>query len=298
MGLTHWNKIINIYFLDKDGNQTKDYILCPRSGRKPEIEIVGTFYPSTSGGSLPAFTITITNLYLNLLDFQYPKIKVEAGYSGNLVSFKGSIISIFQESPGPDGKTVICCYLGTVENWLNAYVSVDLEPNTPFIQAVTEITKPLGFRGAPSIPSALQSLVLPAPFVDNGMVSDVLTRLFDLFPEYEIQAVEDNNQVCIYSMGKIQTSVKTVNIDYLSSPPQKNPGGDDGAYYTAFTAPWNPAVMPGIKATFPAWKYIKYFNLVNVNAETNAIIVQFVQLHFSTIGSVNQMQVEGRGVIA
>lgn len=293
----NFNKIINLYFLDKNG-LVKDSIVCPTQGRKPEIEIVGTFQPSEAGGALPAFTITVTNLYTNLIGFQYPMIIIEAGYKGNLIKFKGSIISMFTESPGPDGKTIISCYLGAVENWLNSYIDVSVTAGATLKDLITKVSDGLGFTSAPQIPAELQTLTLPADFAENGTASEIIKKIYLLFPEYKLEVSELNEKLYVYSLGSIRKGIKRVQVDYLSSPPQKNPGDQNGAYYTVFTAPWNPAVLPGVKVVFPAWQYIKFFNLVNANIQNNAIIAQFVQVHFSTTGSINQMQVQGMGVEA
>lgn len=292
-----FNKIINLYFLDKDGNETEKKIICSLYGRKPEIEIVGKFM--AADGNLPAFTITVTNLYFNLTGFQYPMIKVEAGYKGNLVKFKGSIMSMFQESPGPDGKTVIICYLGTLSSWLQTVIEVNYDMGTTLKDIIENLSGLLGFNGSPKIPADIQSLTIPAKFEENGTAASIFQKLFNLFPDLNLHENEMNGQLNVYRMNEESSnSVKTVVLEYLRSPPQKNQGGENGSYWVVFTAPWNPSVMPGVKVIFPAWQYIKFLNLVNSASETNAVIVQFVEIHFSTNGGANEMKVSGLGVKA
>lgn len=297
MGIEQFNKTISLYFLDENGRDTGNNIICPARGRKPEIELVGTFQPSLSGGAIPEFTITVTNLYLDILGFQYPKVKVVAGYEGNTIEFSGSIMSMFRESPGPDGKTVICCYLGTISGWLDSYLETDCTAGTPLKDVLAKISQSLGLAAEPIIPAELAGLTLLSKFAESGTASSVLDKLLAQFPSEGLGVAEDNGTLHLYSNGTPKTYIKRINIDYLSSPPQTNPGGENGAYYTAFTAPWNPQVRPGVKAVFPAWQYVKNLTVVNSDSTNmNAVNVEFVQIHFSTTGSANQMQVQGVGV--
>lgn len=297
--MLQYNRIINLYFYSTNEAGVKyvaDKIICPTRGRKPEIEIVGTFQPSLQGGGIPEFTITVTNLYLDLANKQYTQIRVEAGYESNLLAFEGSIYSIFQESPGPDGKTVISCYLGTIENWLSSRINLDLDPGARLEDIINKISKALNFTKVPEIPPELKGLTLPARFTEEGLVSDVLNKLLKQFEEKELRLAEDDGTLYLYSVGTPPSALNQIEIKFLMTPPQKNVGNDDGSYYTVFTAPWDPRVKPGTKVIFPAWQFVKFFNLVNKEADTNAIIVQFVRIHFGTVGSINQMQVEGLGV--
>lgn len=296
MGITskYFNKIINLYFLNEDGSRTEDKIVCPVTGRKPSIEFVGTF-EAKDNGLLPSFTITVTNLYISLIKIQYPSIKVEAGYYGNLVSFTGQIMSVFQESPGPDGKTVISCLLGTVNKRLNSVIDVNFSTGDTLEDVIKKISNGVGFTSDPQIPEDLKSLPLPAEFAENGQAMQVAEKLFKLFPEKKLRITEEEKKLYVYSLGDSLNETKKVTVEYLISPPQKNPGDEDGAYYTVFTAPWNPSVMPGVKVIFPSWEYIKFFNLVNENAQTNSAVAIRVMVHFATNGSINQMQVTGIG---
>lgn len=294
-----YNRIINLYFYSINAAGVKyvaDKIVCPLRGRKPEIEIVGTFQPSLQGGAIPEFTITVTNLYLDLANRQYTQVRVEAGYENNLIAFEGSVYSFFQDSPGPDGKTVISCYLGTVESWLSSRIDLDLEPGARLEDIINKISKALNFGKAPVIPPELKNITLSSRFTEEGLVSDVANKLLKQFEDKELRLAEDDGALYLYSVGTAPSALNQIEIKFLSTPPQKNVGDEDGAYYTVFTAPWDPRVKPGTKVIFPAWQFVKFFNLVNKDADTNAIIVQFVRVHFGTVGSVNQMQVEGLGV--
>lgn len=299
LNLKYFNRIIDVYFLDDKGAIQKQ-ILCPRKGIKPKIELVGKLLPSLSGGELPSFNLTITNLYLDFIDRNsnkalYPKIKITAGYANSAIQIVGTVVSMFQEEPGPDGKTVIICQNGNLNNWLDSYVDIDLEQGSSFSDVITSVSKGLGFTGTPIIPAAIKNVSLPGKFACNGTASYVLEQFFKLFPEKQLRVTEENNLLYIYCVGDEVAGTKTVDIEYLSSPPQKNVGGANGAYYTTFSAPWNPDVKPGVKVTFPAWAYTKYFKAVNTNNGKNAIIVQSVDIHFSTVDKINQMQVQGIG---
>lgn len=291
--IPNYNRIINLYFLTKDGLEI-NRVKCPARGRKPDIEITGSIM---ADNFLPAFTITVKNLYLNVSgdrENPYAKIKVEAGYEQNYITFTGQIVSLFQESPGPDGKTVIMCQLGLIDSWLTATVDLDEDPGASMQSIVEKISKSLGMQEA-QIPPALADLTVQDRFTFQGKCSEAIAKLIKTFPEKKLFITEKDGALQVASKED-GTSLVTKKINFLSSPPQQNPGEGDGAFYSTFTAPWLPNLRPGERVEFPAWQYIRYFNVVNNATNTNTILVTSIQFHFGTVGSVNQMTVQGPGV--
>jgi hypothetical protein len=71
----NYNRVIDLTLYTSDNKMVA--IKCPEHGRKPAIEINGTFYDN---GTLPAFNVTIKNLYLDIKDQNYTRLRVKAGY--------------------------------------------------------------------------------------------------------------------------------------------------------------------------------------------------------------------------
>lgn len=287
----NYNRIIDLTLISSDGKQK--VIKCPRYGRKPAIEINGSY---ATDNSLPAFNVTVKNLYLEIQDQNYAKLKVTAGYAdGASDQFEGSIMSLYQESPGPEGQTVIQCYMGQVQTWLDNNVSLDYEAGTPLQTILLDLQKTLKATGVRSGQFKARYLQIKDKLEYDGPARGALSLLQQRFTDDNLVVFVRNNYLCaICAPGA--DYINAHNLEYLSAPPQENVGGTDGAYYTTVTAPWNPELRIGDVLRIPSKVYIR--NLVQVGgaSKTQTIQVTAISFQFSTTGSANNMTVQGFAV--
>ena len=267
-------------------------IVCPRHGRKPEIEINGTF---TTKDYLPAFNITIKNLYLDLQKEQYTKIKVSCGYAGNVIPIEGTILSMYQESPGPDGRTVIQCQAGNLTDWLEANVQLNYKAGTSLTEILGAIKSKLK---APQVVIGNEARELKIKtgekFMHDGSAREAMTKLEKVFEEERL-AVFMREQtlcaICLTTGDKVGEEV----LQYMSAPPQPNTGDERGTYYTTITAPWMPKLQIGDILTIPSRVYMSNYGMVGLagTGKTQKIQVTSISFHFGTTGSTNSMTVQG-----
>lgn len=282
----HFNRIIRLT-LYRSG-YVPLVIDCPRKGRKPSIEITGNFYPN---GNLPAFNVTVKNLYLTMKDQQYTRLLVEAGYDGNLVAFEGTILNLYQEEPGPEGRTVIQCQAGTTETWINATIQMTHEAGTPLVVLLNQLQKKLGSYGVRTGTQA-QTLRLKTRFEYDGTVRGAIEKLKKLFASSGLNIFMRGS----YLAAVCQPGEDYINhhvLQFMSAPPQENTGGSEGTYYTTVTAPWMPELACGDRLTIPSRIYIRNMKMVGSTDGKQDIQVQSIAFHFGTTGGVNSMTVQG-----
>lgn len=287
----NYNRIIDLTLITSDNKEK--HITCPRHGRKPAIEINGNY---TTANSLPAFNVTVKNLYLEIKDQNYSRLKVTAGYAdGSTDTFEGSIMSLYQESPGPEGQTVIQCYMGQAQNWLDANVDLNYEPGTTLQTILEDLQKTLKATGVRTGQFKAKYLQIKDKFEWNATARGALTKLQKTFEDDGLVVFVRNNYLCAVCAPGADY-INAHNLEYLSAPPQENVGGEDGAYYTTVTAPWNPELRIGDILRIPSKVYIR--NLVQVGgaSKTQTIQVTTISFHFSTTGSANSMTVQGFAV--
>lgn len=305
INLQLFNRIIKLTFYRQ--NSLPLVIPCPAKGRKPKIELNATV---TAAQSIPAFNITIKNLYLDLRSDVYTKVRVEAGYEGQMAVLEGSINTIYQESPGPEGTTVIQCWEGEMKEWLDTYVNVAYDPGTYLNQILVGISKNLNVKGIRTGDKAAE-LNLKEPFVHNGSVRDAITKLRQLFADSNLVIfIRNDILIAICLTEGDYTSVHT--LQYMSGPPQFNNGDSEGSYNMTITAPWDPSLQPGDMLIVPSSVYQKYENIVGAKTSarqaidqrtwnqeeqkdtgTQKIQITRLSFHFGTCGGTNSMTVEG-----
>lgn len=302
--IPNFNRIIDLKFLTTVGGAAgsllseklaKNYvempalaITCPRRGQKPAIEITGTF---TTDTCIPAFNVTIKNLYMDQPNMDYPKLKVTAGYENKLQTFVGSILSMYMESPGPEGRTIIQCLTGTTEDWLDTTVTLQYGPEGFKLQdALQKIANALNMRLFTSI--KVKTLIGKTSLQFTGKPQEAIEKLKTMFQDEQLLVTVRGDELRAYSR-KDKTGLNDVRLSYLSAPPQQH-AGSDGVVYATLTAPWEPTLRPGDKLTYNTWQFMK--NYVTNTQKTASIIVDNIQFHFGTVGSVNQMIVQGHAV--
>lgn len=285
--VSNFNRIIDITILDDAGKKQVE-IITPRHGQKPVIEINGSYSMATS---LPAFNITIKNLYLDLMHAQYSKIRVKAGYADNFAIIEGTILSLYQEGPGPDGTTVIQCKEGNLNNWLSATANVSYEPGTKLETILDQLGQKLGL-GKSKLGAKAGTLSITEKFEYNGTVERIINELRQVFQEDKLVIFERDKRLCAFS-EKAKDIISYKRLDYLSAPPQSNVGDSNGAYYTTVTAPWEPSLLRGDAVTFASNQYIKYYNVVGTGSKEQTIVITSYQFQFSTVGGANNMTLQG-----
>ena len=285
--MQNFNRIIRLTIYTRAGGVT--YIDYPTKGRKPAIEITGTF---SSAGYIPAFNITVKNLYLNLKDQDYSTIEVEAGYEGRTTTFTGKIYSMYQEEPGPEGRTVIQCKEGSVQPWLDATIQMTLEAGSPLISALNQIGQKLGVYMVHATEHA-KLLQIKQRFEYDGSVRGAIEKLKNMFGLEKLDIYLRGNYLRAIRMNDYQDFVNSYVLEYMSAPPQENTGGSDGTYYTTVTAPWMPELRIGDRLTIPSRTYIRNLVKVGTDSGTQDIQVTALSFHFGTTGGVNSMTVQG-----
>ena len=290
--IPQFNRIIDFILLS-DKNEKLYEFKCPRHGRKPTIEFTGTYY---GNNTLNEFNITIKNLYLSLPAEKYLKIKLYAGYADNNIEMEGTVLSMYQEAPGPEGRTVIQCQGGgTFAQWLDATVNLYYDQGTRLEDILDTIKTKLGAFDL-NMAAKARALSTPAPFEHNGTARDAISKLNNLFADQNLYIFLRNETLCAvcYNTSDYIGSHK---LEYISAPPQPSAGGEDGTYYVTVTAPWLPQLNVGDRLEVPQKTYMRYMQTVNASGKaTQHIQVTKVSIHFGTTGGVNSMTVQGFGV--
>ena len=291
MALKNFNRIINLTLYKTDGSGSQllaEHIKCPVHGRKPSIEINGSIYPNDTLGP---FNVTVKNLYMDLTGAQYKKIKVEAGYEGNTVTFEGTILTMYQDEPGPESKMVIQCQNGKMQNWMDATVQMDYEAGTLLTVLLKDIGTKLKTDGVHMGVKAA-TLQLQTRFMYDGTARGALDKIKELFVNYDlITFVRDNTLCAICAPGG--DFIKTHRLEYMSAPPQENSGDESGTFYTTVSAPWIPKLQIGDLLTIPSKVYMRNFMAVGGKSKTQNIQVTTLEFHFATTGGANNMKVQG-----
>jgi len=288
MGITNFNKIINISLIRTSASGDRDElaIKCPTTGRKPNIEVVGSF---TTDSCIPQFDITIKNYYID--SSSYDSVHVELGYESSVkTAFEGQIIYMYQSAPGPEGSTVIHCIQGNYDSWLKANINVSVDKGYSLSLMINQINKALGYTNEPKMSSNLSDKSLSNKIDHNGSVRELVTQLRN---RENIIIKDINKTLIVYEVGKSH-GLNTHRLPILSSPPLIQ-GGEEGNSYVEVTAPYNPEIKPGDKVSFTSTFYKTSLNLGKVGEETT-IAVANVQFHFGTVSNVNQMVLSGNPI--
>ena len=293
MGITNvnFNRIINLTLIKKTGSgyDSRGFsltnwtpttaIICPVRGRKPNIEINGTW---TTDVDLPAFNITIKNLYADLTKEQYTSVEVEVGYEGNLITIKGDIITMYQESPGPEGKTIIQCVYGRMQQWLDANVDLNFEAGTSLLTVLESIKQAIKAETLRT-GALVKTLTLKEPVQFNGTARAAMTYLNNVFQDKKLSVYMQGTELRAICISEGDFVEEPLVLDFMSAPPQENAGDDAGSYYTTVTAPWMPKLSIGNLLTIPSRVYIRNFATVGGLGKTQNIQVTSISFHFGTV---------------
>jgi hypothetical protein len=285
--INNFNRIIDLtFYTAENGMRT---INCPRHGRKPSIEINGTF---TAALTLQAFHITIKNLYFDLRVEQYTRVKVRAGYANNAVAFEANILNMYQQSPGPDGTTVVECLYGKVTGqWLSATVDLNYEAGTKVTEVMDSIKTKLKASDT-AYGDEAKKLELKEPLEFEGSAREALNEIVKRCADNNLQIFMRGDKLCAVCLTE-GDCIEEHELNFMSAPPQQNPGDENGNWTTQITAPWMPEVLPGDNLRIPLQTYIRNGVLVGGGSKKQTMHIIQMSFHFGTGGSVNQMTCSG-----
>jgi hypothetical protein len=264
-------------------------IICPRFGIKPDIQINGTL---GADGNLWALHIMIKNFYYDLRTEQYSKVKIRVGYANKPITLEANILNMYQQTPGPEGTTVVECLYGNVaQKWLDTMVDLNYPKDT----SLTDIIKAIKTKlNATNIHMGVKAgaLKLDSPLQFEGSARNALTELEKRFQDKHLQTFMRGDVLCAICLTEGDCVSQHV-LQYLSAPPQQNPGDSQGTWTTQITAPWMPEVMPGDEIIIPLQTYIRNGQLVGFGSKMQRLHVTKMSFHFGTKGSINQMTCDG-----
>lgn len=260
-------------------------IICPDSGRKPSIEISGTYDASDV---INDFTVRITNFYIQGLS-NYTRIRVSAGYMNNrTLCAEGEISFAYTESPGPDRVTVLCCKIGDSSAWTGRFLSVAFSAPVTIQEVIQKISDSLGF-GTPNIDQQIKATTLPY-FFHTGRASGALHYLSELLPGTNITVANNRISVWVPGQGKEgQENSRSFLLQNLITPPAITGNAAN------VVAPWTPDIRPGDYVTFPTRFFSQDYAAAQAGTvgETCTIQVQTMTFKFATTEDSNEMQLEG-----
>ena len=290
MGITYWNKIIDLYFLDENYKEIAA-LKCPRFGRKPNIEITGNMY---SDHSIAGFNITIKNFYLdNIINRAYA-MRVVAGYAASIhIAWVGNIVYIHPQSPAPEGAVVIQCSITKSVEWLTKPITLNLDKGYTLYMALSRISKQLEFKSPVISPKAMQ-LTSNEALQFQGTCQNAVERIKQSFSTAYINITGDIIQA--YT-DKDTKGMVIHDIPCLSAPPQITAGVGDTMSSARIIAPWMPQLKVGDIVRFNSSYYQSTQYLKHFSQERLAIRVSNFDFHFSTVGNANQMTIYGLAVL-
>lgn len=281
MAVKSLNRIIDLEIFDQSGKSL--YALkCPRSGRKPNIHISALL---TGTSTVSAFTVKVRNLYIDNTQ-EFGSIKVVAGYEhSTAVAFLGSIQTIYQEEPGPESSVVIQCTVGSWRKWTEDTVELEMDEKYTISDALSKISNIAGFN-APIIGPGLSSYS-PTKLLHQGSVSDAIHIIREQFPDVLIMYL-DNRLYAWKNDG--DNGMPTIKLDSMKTPPQAI-AGENGLSWVNITSMWDPEVKPGSTVEFNSGYYKS--KLRSSASATSTMSVVSMSISFSTVGSDNQMVLQG-----
>lgn len=296
--IKNYNRIINLKFYNTRNDKRPGYeITCPLRGRKPDIEITCQLLPSAIA---QAINIRVKNLYLDLAQNSYAFIEVEAGYEGNLtLAFRGSILYMFRESPGPQSTTVIECLLSDLGNWQDTYLDIDVDQNATLKDIMEEVSNKLGLA-PPIISEAVAGRTIKEnQFALVGKAVTVVNEIKNRFsftgPKADNGAglviVYDEPRFKVYEEGQSANFHNKWNLNLLSTPPQLVGGGSQAVVAT-ITAPWVPNMKPGDEVTINT-NYYTTSHVIVYSQPQITMLINTMTIHFSTVKGINEMILQG-----
>lgn len=287
MGITYWNKIIDLDFFNNNGTLVGS-IKCPLKGRKPNITLTGAFYNYDTANN---FSVTVKNFYFDALIGTFSRVVVHAGYEGcKHLALDGHLVSVHQQSPGPESTTVLQFRSGSGVLWLTSWIDINLDKGYTLPTVLNRISKQLKFK-APIISEQAIQLTSNTAFQFQGLCKDAINHLEASF---ENLYITNQGDTLIARLKDDKSSTRLVfDIPYLKAPPNITSGAENTFSGATITALWNPLLKPGDWVTFNALYYTTTLELLNFRSEKARMEIESIQFHFGTVTSENEMTIMG-----
>jgi len=279
-----FDKQIKIYLYDVIGGEADptDSITMPDTGMKPNISIQAEW---TTDQVVSNTNIRLTNFYPSKNLNQYRWIKVFGGYrdSSDWGYFEGEVKVAYQESPSPDGVTLISCLTANTKDVFNSLIDIHSASGDSFDSVLNQIVNALSNNSGVSwsLENSLDARSLVAPLDYNGTAKDLLAVLKGA---YGFEYGYEGNTLLVCESKTGRTKIDPIEINYLSSAPAQSAAG------VTFTAPWIPALRPNKIIKIDPKYFKQSFGATKVTMSTK-LKCQTVTLEFNTVTQQNQMTV-------
>lgn len=278
-----FDRVVDIELVRPSGKVEK--ILCPRTGRKPFIEVSGELRANTIQNGL----LKITNYYPKTpLNFDssdgvvYSWLRIRAGYaSGLMTTLEGQSLMAYTDQPGPDGVSVITFFTGPMTVWNKVPITKGWPTGTSINSIVSDLCETLkkGTTLEINLKSYISnSVVVKAPGLSvTGTASNLTEKLKDAYGIYVYPAGTDMI-VC----DQYEGTSEEYTLKYVTSIKKT------GAGYTII-APWVPAIRQNDTVVIDA-KFFTVENYGGIGANfTNKFTVISSVYTFATVGDTNTM---------
>ena len=286
-----FDKYIDIKFYDQmpgaDGslNKAVDGITVPETGIKPAINLSATFLPSDVMSSVE---VRITNYYPSVPLSTYKWMTIQAGYkhSDDSAFIEGQVMVAYQESPSPDGVTLVSLLIGHVDDLLNRNVEIFVPASTSTNETV--FNSVIGALSATGNNWTLKSSYgfQPMEGVSYQFKGKAIDCLNDMKTRWKFGYTIEGLNLIVYVPDKGRTGEETIVVNYLSSPPQAAASG------ITFVAPWLPKLRCGMVVQINPIFFKQTFGAANVTYQKDGLMItQTVSLQYNTVTNQNQMTV-------
>ncbi|ADX42558.1 hypothetical protein [Tetrasphaera phage TJE1] len=267
-----FDKIVNITLTQKTGESS--YVLCPKVGRKPTINVSGKIWPSPI---LADLDVRITNLYTGDTPLDaYKYLKFEAGYAGSLAAtIEGEVVNAYQETPGPDGVTVFKMLQGGFTNWTNVTMSQNWPAGTSVNTILSDLAGMLQLSLKTTVSASLQTAV---PWSFTGLVKDFLTQISTVL---NITLYPSGPFLVAYQVGG-NTGLVHVIQHFITAPRHEASGYN-------FTSPWDPTLRPGDVVVVDTRYMRQTYGGAQVGNLQTRFIAQTISFDFGTTDETNSM---------
>lgn len=278
-----FDKYINIdFFSDLSGSILVDSIVIPETGIKPNITLSATFVPSEVISNVE---VRIVNYYPSSPLSSYKWMTIRAGYKHSELSatLSGQVKVAYQESPSPDGITLISMIVGNADDFLNREVNITLPgaSGKSTNDILTAVKTALGSSWNLVNNGFKVQQLDNAGFNFQGKVKDCMNAIKD---RWKIAYMVDGHDLILFIPNEGRTGEEVINISYLSSPPQATASG------ITFVSPWIPALRPGRIIQIDPLYFRQSFGAANVTINSK-LITQTVSLQYNTVTNQNSMTV-------
>ena len=285
-----FDKYIDILFYDQMPSQNGalptpiDGISTPELGIKQAINLSATFLPSDVMSSVE---VRITNYYPSVPLSTYKWMTVQAGYkhSDDSAFIEGQVMVAYQESPSPDGVTLVSLLIGHVEDVLNREIDIFIPETSGTNEVVfNSVVGALSATGNNwALKNSSTSQPVGASYQFHGKVIDCLN---DMKNRWKFAFLIEGLNLIVYDPKTGRTGEDVIIVNYLSSPPQAAASG------ITFVAPWLPKLRPGMVVQINPVFFKQTFGAANVTYQKDGLMItQTVSLQYNTVTQQNQMTV-------